>query len=269
MLYGTGRNGKGTFLRLISALLGSANLSSVTPQSLDENRFRAAELHGKLANVAGDVDPRMFKGTELLKQLTGGDRVTAERKHGQPFSFTCRALMLAAFNQLPRTADTTEGFFSRWLVLPFVGYFPAGVADGTREAKLHSPAELQGLLVKAVEGLQRIRSRGCFAEPESVKAATLAFRTHADTMRSFISECCEASEKPGTHGRTRKELYGAWRDWNEQNGTQAGASSRFYERLASVATEVYGRPIRERKSNGQRLFDGIRLVDDWDDQLGM
>src|SRR4030081_2520435 len=79
-------------------------------------------------------------------------------------------------------------------------------------------------------------------------------------MRSFISECCEASEKPGTHGRTRKELYGAWRDWNEQNGTQAGASSRFYERLASVATEVYGWPIRERKSNGQRLFDGLRLV---------
>jgi putative DNA primase/helicase len=196
MLYGTGRNGKGTFLRLISALLGSANLSSVTPQSLDENRFRAAELHGKLANVAGDVDPRMFKGTELLKQLTGGDRVTAERKHGQPFSFTCRALMLAAFNQLPRTADTTEGFFSRWLVLPFVGYFPAGVADGTREAKLHSPAELQGLLVKAVEGLQRIRSRGCFAEPESVKAATLAFRTHADT-------CVRSSPNAARHQRSQ------------------------------------------------------------------
>ena len=57
-------------------------------------------------------------------------------------------------------------------------------------------------------------------------------------MRSFISECCEASEKPGTHGRTRKELYGAWRDWNEQNGTQAGASSRFYERLGDHATNV-------------------------------
>lgn len=52
--------------------------------------------------------------------------MTAEAKYGAPFAFTCRALIVAAFNALPRSADTSEGFFSRWLVVPFTGYFPPG-----------------------------------------------------------------------------------------------------------------------------------------------
>ena len=64
LLYGSGRNGKGTFIRLARMLVGHANISAVTPQALDSSQFSSAQLYEKLANLVGDVDPRIFKSTE-------------------------------------------------------------------------------------------------------------------------------------------------------------------------------------------------------------
>ena len=87
LLYGSGRNGKGTFIRLARMLVGHNNISAVTPQALDSSQFSSAQLYGKLANLVGDVDPRIFKSTEQFKQLTGGDYMMAQHKHKDPFVF--------------------------------------------------------------------------------------------------------------------------------------------------------------------------------------
>jgi len=55
MLVGTGHNGKGTYLRLLTALLGAENVSTLTMQSISDNRFSTADLYGKLANICGDI----------------------------------------------------------------------------------------------------------------------------------------------------------------------------------------------------------------------
>ncbi|MER7076614.1 DNA primase family protein [Saccharopolyspora kobensis] len=261
LLYGRGRNGKGTFLRLLGDLIGAANLSAVTPQALDEDRFRAAELHGKLANLVGDVDPKVFKATETFKQITGGDAITAERKYGQPFTFTCRALMVAAFNALPRTADTSEGFFSRWLVLPFTAHFPRGTADSSIEARLHAPAELQGLLAHAVAGLQRVMRRGSFDPPATVEAATREFREVADPVRAFLADSTTADRHTWL---PRQSLYSEWQRWAEQHGHHTGSAAAFYERVEAAAVEVYGHPLQPAKRRGMRGFTGARLTR-WDE----
>ena len=87
MLTGEGENGKSVFLDLVGYLLGETNVSNVALQDLEENRFRAAELYGKLANVFADLDARGLQSSSMFKTLTTGDFVTAERKHAQPFRF--------------------------------------------------------------------------------------------------------------------------------------------------------------------------------------
>ena len=246
LLFGRGRNGKGTFLRLLTALVGRENVSAVTPQDLDENRFQAAELHGRLANLVGDVDPKVFKATETFKQVTGGDRVTAERKYGHPFTFYCRALMVCAFNRLPRSVDTTEGFFSRWLVLPMNGYFPEGVADPARERKMHTDAELRGLLALAREGLVRLLGRWRFTESESVDGATAEFRRVADPVRAFLTDYVPTLL---TEWVPRKDVYTAYDIWTSINGHQLMASSAFYERVQEASHDVVGYIIREKKDH--------------------
>lgn len=251
LLFGRGRNGKGTFLRLLKSFIGGANVSAVTPQSLDDNRFRAAELHGKLANLVGDVDPRIFKVTETFKQITGGDMVTAERKYGQPFRFYCRALLIAAFNALPRSSDTSEGFFSRWIVVPFTGYFPPGVADPGREDKLHNPAELRGLLVLAVRGLQRIMGRRRFEIPASVEEETKTFRRVADPVRAFLEEYIATLV---THWVPRTEVYTKYHDWAITNGYGTMSAAGFYERMEACGHDIPDYLITASKRQGTRGY---------------
>lgn len=254
MLLGEGRNGKGTFLRLLERLVGSVNVAHVVPQQLDTNRFMLAELDGKLANLVGDVDPGEFRATERFKQATGGDVMVAERKNGQPFHFRSMAFQICCFNRPPKTADTTVGFFSRWVVLPFdVGFFPDGLADSSIEEKMAT--ELPGLLVRAVEGLRTVIGRGSFTTPSSVTEATASFRSIADQVRGFVAECFEAASGKSVRRTTVYERYTMWASANEFPEL---TRRDFYDRFRPAASDVLGRPIVDGKSKVE-VFRGCRF----------
>ena len=251
LLYGSGRNGKGTFLRLARMLVGHSNISAVTPQALDSSQFSSAQLYGKLANLVGDVDPRIFRSTEQFKQLTGGDYMMAQHKHKDPFVFRCRALMVAAFNSLPRTADTTEGFFSRWVVVPFSAFFPAGKADPLLITRLTARSELRGVLRAAVGGLQQVMRRGRFSIPRSVAAATERFRKEADPIRGYVEE--RLTVTGGRERVSRADVYADYSAWAATNGYHSMAASRFYEQLTTV---LAGR-ITYTIARGEKSFRGM------------
>src|SRR5262249_11462207 len=88
MLLGPGGNGKSVLLRLLASLLGEPNVAAVPLQALGEDRFSAADLFGKLANICGDLDARAIQRTDLFKQITGGDPIRAQFKFRDAFSFT-------------------------------------------------------------------------------------------------------------------------------------------------------------------------------------
>lgn len=255
LLYGSGRNGKGTFIRLARMLVGHANISAVTPQALDSSKFSSAQLYGKLANLVGDVDPRIFKSTEQFKQLTGGDYMQGEHKYGHPFDFRCRALMVAAFNALPRTADTTEGFFSRWVVVPFDSYFPAGKADPTLIEHLSRPSVLQGVLRAAVGGLQNVMRRGAFHTPPSVIRATDKFRKEADPLRAFIDARIDKRDPAHSPFVARSDFYLAYQAWAVGNGYHTSGASVFYEKLITSLDH----PVRIVRNHGTDGYRGILI----------
>lgn len=258
LLYGSGRNGKGTFIRLARMLVGHNNISAVTPQALDSSQFSSAQLYGKLANLVGDVDPRIFKSTEQFKQLTGGDYMMGQHKHMHPFLFRCRALMVAAFNSLPRTADTTEGFFSRWVVIPFTAFFPAGVANTSLVEALTRPQELQGLLRYAVAGLQQTMRRGQFTLPASVVKATERFKAEADPIRGFIEERVR-SVGDRQMFVPRNELYMMYTTWSSVNGFHQMSTARFYESFNTACVEALEYPVRAVVLHGTHGYRGVAI----------
>ena len=123
LLLGPAGNGKSKLLMLIRALLGDANVSSIPLQTLSENRFAAAQIYGKLANICGDLDARSIKRSDLFKQITGGDVIMAEHKYGHPFNFTSYALPIFSANEAPLSSDQTEAWFDRWLIVPMEARF--------------------------------------------------------------------------------------------------------------------------------------------------
>ena len=95
------------------------NVSHIALQDLEDNRFRVAELYGKLANIFADLPSRRLYSSSMLKTLVSGDPITAERKHERPFVFRNVAKLIFSANAIPGTSDRSHAFYRRWMIVPF------------------------------------------------------------------------------------------------------------------------------------------------------
>lgn len=256
LLLGPGGNGKSRLLLLIRALLGTVNCSAVPLQQLAENRFAAAELFGKLANLAGDLDARAMRRTDQFKQLTGGDPVQAERKFGHPFTFVCKAIPIFSANEAPVSSDQTQAYFDRFLLVPMTRRFEGTPGcDPNILARITTRAELEGLLVRAVRGLGFLMERGAFDPPPSVRDAGSAYRERLDTAAGFIRDECVVHQDAWT---PRTTLYSGYRKWCEDTGRLPIMAENFYDHLRSNLIDK----VEERGRRGIRGFAGIGLLTD-------
>lgn len=242
MLTGGGRNGKGTFLRVVERVLHRRNFTSVSLADLVENRFMAAQLFGRLANIAGDIDAKFIENTAKFKAITGGDVIPGEHKFKRPFDFVPWAVPVFSANKIPPSADTTVGYLSRWLVVPFPHCFE-GREDRTLDLRLQVPSELRGIAAKGAAALPRLLDRGDFEVTASGREAREEFIRRVDQVRTWIAECCVMSPELGCTART--ELYNAYKQWAFRDGHRAVRASEFYDRLeAAGALPVIVRGVR-------------------------
>ncbi|TXI55814.1 MAG: hypothetical protein E6Q57_00225, partial [Mycobacterium sp.] len=189
LLFGKGRNGKGTLIRLLKRMLGERNCSTVGLHELAENRFRTATLFGKLANLAGDLDSRWLNNTAVFKAITGGDSVQGEHKYGAVFDFAPWALPFYSANKAFGAADSSEGWVARWVVIPFPSSF-LGREDRGLDARLQADDELAGVFRRAAQALPVLMARGRLPEPDSVQEAKRQFVAASDAIRSWVDEHC-------------------------------------------------------------------------------
>jgi putative DNA primase/helicase len=188
LLLGDGANGKSTYLSGLTAFLGRGNVSNVSLQKLESDRFAAARLVGKLANVCPDLPSAHLVGTSVFKSITGGDRISAEYKYKDLFDFEPFARLVFSANAPPRSGDPSMGFFRRWLVVPFTRTFEGqkAIPRSVLDARLFNPQELSGLLNKALAALRRIQRRGRFTESKSMVSAREEFRTATDPLAAWM-----------------------------------------------------------------------------------
>jgi putative DNA primase/helicase len=257
MLTGEGENGKSVFLDTLAALLGTDNVSNVALQDLEENRFRVAELYGKLANTFADLDARALRSSSMFKTLVTGDAITAERKFKDPFTFRSYARLLFSANRVPPSHDRTRAFYRRWLIIPFEHTFTGTQADKSLRAKLC--AELPGIFNRAVDGVHRLFTQEAFTEPLAVQEALKAYVRSNDNVRVFVDECVDVIA--GQH-ISKKEFYAVYGVWCDQNGEQAISQKALKDALTqAVPTVREGRPtVREGRptAKGLRSWEGLQ-----------
>jgi putative DNA primase/helicase len=191
LLLGEGANGKSVWLNLLLTFLGRDNVSALSLHRIEADKFSAARLVGKLANLGTDLPTASLVGTSMLKALTGGDVITAERKFEASFEFRPFVRLLFSANSAPRSDDATHGFFRRWLVIPFTRTFdesaPDTVPRAVLDARLSQPEELSGLLNRALDALAAIR-QGRFTESASTRAALDEFRRTTDPLAVWLDQ---------------------------------------------------------------------------------
>ncbi|MBF0542101.1 MAG: bifunctional DNA primase/polymerase, partial [Nitrospirae bacterium] len=192
MLTGSGANGKSVLLNLFKTFLSKDNVSNIPLQELSENKFKRAELVGKLANVFADLDGRTLESTNYLKTIVSGDPIDAEKKNKDPFSFHPYARLIFSANDIPLSREQNLAYYRRWSIIPFSNTFTGDKADRNLISKLINPTELSGLLNKALEGLSRLYGNNkIFSESEAVKKAMESYQKSNDPVSAFISDRCE------------------------------------------------------------------------------
>ncbi len=190
LLWGDGDNGKSTFLAVLTALLGRANVSGETLQSLS-HRFATWSLVGKLANIAADLPAWPIKDAAIFKALTGGDpTVRAEQKHRDAFTFRNDAKLWFSANRVPRTEDESYAYFRRWRIVAFLRTFGPDEADPHLLAKLTTPEELSGILNWALEGLRCLLDQGGFSDTPTVEETRDAYVRLSDPVAAFFADRC-------------------------------------------------------------------------------
>ena len=157
---GAGQNGKSTLINLIRRFLGGHNVSGENLQRLLDNRFAAAGLFQKLANVDADLSGDLLKNTGILKKLTGNDLFPAENKFLPPFQFVNYAKLLFSCNEMPKTTDETDAFFRRLVIINFTIQFFGTAEDPNLLDKLSTPEELSGLLRVVLARLPKVLKNG-------------------------------------------------------------------------------------------------------------
>jgi putative DNA primase/helicase len=259
MLLGSGANGKGVYLRLVEAVLGEKNVSAVPLQILASNRFAAADLHGRLANIAGDLPSSRVEDTSMFKMITGDDLIRAERKYRDAFTFKARAMPMFSANELPGSADSSTGYLRRWIVVEFPNTFPPEKRDAGLSEVLVS--ERAGVAVKAVEALRTLMDRGDFAVIESVVEAKNDMARLLNPIKEFFDEHIEIIE--GCE-MSRSTIYTAYLGWCETTGhSQPLGQRRFWDRFRTemrirMDLTVWDKSLERRTSTG-RYFVGVRV----------
>ena len=244
LLVGSGENGKSTLLEAVIAFLGRENVSTLSLQRLEDDKFAVVRLLGKLANVCADLPSDHLAGTSIFKALTGGDRLTAERKFQGSFEFSPFARLLFSTNHYPSSKDASHAFFRRWLVIPFDAVLDPREKIPNLAARLATPGELSGVLNRALAVLPGLLKRGGFTHSESTQAALMEFREMTDPLAAWLDRFTVLSPDGMV---SKKDLAISYNAASETANRPSMTSKAF---LAAV------RRLRPTIKDGQRRISG-------------
>jgi putative DNA primase/helicase len=151
----------------------------------------------------------------LVKQLTGGDKITARYLYREFFEFVPQFKLWLAANDRPQVRADDDGMWRRILQLPFTETIPEGERDPTLKQRLRrDPAEQSAILAWAVEGCLEWQRDG-LGVPDRVRAYTREYRLENDPVRDFLDDACILDPAATT---TRRALTSAYQCWAAVNG---------------------------------------------------
>jgi len=220
MLVGSGRNGKGKFLELVKRLIGIENSSSVPIRAMKEDNSSLCELHGKLFNLAGDLSGGDLKDTGVFKQTVGRDLLQAHRKFLKDLIFVNYAKHIFACNELPRVFDTTDGFWTKWVLLEFPYKFVTQeiyndtvdksmlkIMDPDIIEKLTEENELSGLLNVSLDGLDRLLDNKDFSYSKSTADVKDMWIRKSDSFTAFCYDHVEERDLDHISKKQLRKMY--------------------------------------------------------------
>jgi len=243
-----GANGKSTFMEVVQHILGGYS-RAMQPDTLMLSHVARTGASPDIARLKGSrfvSAPETSAGRrldeQLVKQLTGGDRMVARYLYQDEFEFVPELKLWITGNHKPTITGSDNAIWRRVRLVPFSVVIPEGERDADLKEKLL--AEASGILRWMVMGCLDWQEEGLKA-PEEVLASVAEYRSEMDTLGDFLSDKCRVGVMETIASAT---LYDAYRLWAIGEGlrpwTQKAFSLALQERGIERSRTMYGSEFR-------------------------
>lgn len=252
-LHGAGSNGKSTLLNILAVLMGdyAVNAASdmlIARPSTGGATSAIAALAGARFVVSNEVADGSKLDETLVKQLTGGDKMTARKLYCELFEFTPNFKLWIAGNYRPVIKGGDHGIWRRIKLIPFDVTIPE--ADKNLNLPTLLRDELPGILNWALEGCRKWQTLG-LKPPAEVTAAVEEYRSDMDEVGHWIAErCIQQSGKQLSPG----DAYRDYRVWAEASGLRPMSKQALGHKLTE-------RGISRKHTKTGDVYQNIGLTD--------
>ncbi|MBO4857917.1 MAG: hypothetical protein J5527_05335 [Treponema sp.] len=255
ILFGSGANGKSTLLNVIQNLFGDYAVSTITDTFMKKNSEQTNDL-ARLKNarlvIASEAEENKPMSESLIKQITGGDKISARFLYGEYFDFFPTFKIFMATNHKPKISGGDNGIWRRIKLIPFTISIPEEKRDRHLTEKLME--ENSGILNWLLEGFRMWEKEGLH-EPDSVREANEEYRFDMDIVENFITDCLDIDaslQERVLNG----ELFETFRKWCEKNNETVLSQRKFTSKLKEKNYEQF-------PSNGSRWWRGFSIKNEW------
>ncbi|TDV23519.1 putative DNA primase/helicase [Mycoplasmopsis mustelae] len=234
LLYGpTASNGKSTFLDLIAFFFSDANVSALGIEELDK-RFTTATLIDKMVNIGADISTEHIKNSSTFKKLISGDELMAEFKGKDMFTFRNKTKFIFATNKLPSTSENSNGFFRRFIIVPFLAQFTNELnnVDKSLIYRLRNKTNMNVLFRLAIEGLKSLRARGDFKPVQVCEDILKNYEKENNNVILYLENSLFYDDEQIYKGENVKdkstlEMYEEYKAYCSNYGHKAGSFQTF------------------------------------------
>lgn len=245
ILTGEKQNGKSTYLKLINFLLGKNNVISLDLAELGQ-RFKAAELFGKLANIGDDIGDDFISNPAIFKKVVSGDPVNVERKGENPFDLKNYSKFLFSANNIPRIKDKSGAVISRLVIIPFNARFTKDDPDYDPYIiyKLTTEEAMEYLILLGLQGLKRVLTNYQFTESESVEQALTEYEENNNPVLIFFKEL----ERGDILNKSTRDLYSRYGLFCAENNFNPMSNVEF----SKAVKKRFDVDIKDKKISGKK-----------------
>ena len=199
----TAGNGKSVIMKLFELFVGTDLYVTRKISDMDKDSRMIYDLFGKLINYSPEVNESALNNSGCFKDITGNDKITIDRKHISSISFYNYAKLIFTANELPIPKNPDEGFWRRWVKIPFNNKFVSEaeyekypenkrknifIKDQHIIDKISIEEEMEGLLIYAIEGLHRYLNNGSFTCEKPVDELKLDWESKSKSVVGFLKE---------------------------------------------------------------------------------
>jgi putative DNA primase/helicase len=251
--FGNGKNGKSVLLNTFTGILNeyatTAAMDTFTASKSDRHPTDLAMLRGARLVTASETEEGRAWAESRIKQLTGGDPITARFMQKDFFTFRPSFKLTIIGNHKPALRNVDDAARRRFNLVPF-NRTPAN-PDPLLEQKLKD--EWPGILRWLIEGCLDWQANGLM-RPRSVVSATESYFEDQDLFAQWLAEACDA--EPGNRYKSALvgDLFLSWSEFASRAGEKPGSIKAF-------SAELMKRGL-ERSTEGHtkvRCFRGLRL----------